>query len=142
MPERNICSVNGPSGPELLPRYLPQFTNTTRDLTPEQLNDPLFAKANLPFAGELYMGHLRYSTTGKSGISYIHPFYDAITGVQKNLAVCGNFNLTNVHEVFEEITAIGQHPGNIPIRILCWSSWDTGWTGKWSACTKSVRRKD
>ena len=44
-----------------------------KDLTPEQLNDPLFAKANLPFAGELYMGHLRYSTTGKSGISYIHP---------------------------------------------------------------------
>lgn len=54
-----------------------------KDLTPEQLNDPLFAKANLPFAGELYMGHLRYSTTGKSGISYIHPFYDAITGVQR-----------------------------------------------------------
>ena len=81
-----------------------------KDLTPEQLNDPLFAKANLPFAGELYMGHLRYSTTGKSGISYIHPFLRRNNWRAKNLAVCGNFNLTNVHEVFEEITAIGQHP--------------------------------
>lgn len=52
-----------------------------RDLTPAQLNDPIFAKNNLPFAGELYMGHLRYSTTGKSGISYVHPFYAVITGV-------------------------------------------------------------
>lgn len=81
-----------------------------RDLPPEQLNDPYFAKANLPFAGELYMGHLRYSTTGKSGISYIHPFLRRNNWRAKNLAVCGNFNLTNVHEIFEEITAIGQHP--------------------------------
>lgn len=81
-----------------------------RDLPPERLNDPYFAKANLPFAGELYMGHLRYSTTGKSGISYIHPFLRRNNWRAKNLAVCGNFNLTNVHEIFEEITAIGQHP--------------------------------
>ena len=81
-----------------------------RDLPPEQLNDPYFAKTNLPFAGELYMGHLRYSTTGKSGISYIHPFLRRNNWRAKNLAVCGNFNLTNVHEIFEEITAIGQHP--------------------------------
>ena len=81
-----------------------------RELPPEQLNDPYFAKANLPFAGELYMGHLRYSTTGKSGISYIHPFLRRNNWRAKNLAVCGNFNLTNVHEIFEEITAIGQHP--------------------------------
>lgn len=81
-----------------------------RDLPSERLNDPYFAKANLPFAGELYMGHLRYSTTGKSGISYIHPFLRRNNWRAKNLAVCGNFNLTNVHEIFEEITAIGQHP--------------------------------
>lgn len=51
-----------------------------KDLPPRKLNDPLFAKTNLPFAGELYMGHLRYSTTGKSGISYVHPFYAVTTG--------------------------------------------------------------
>ena len=81
-----------------------------RDLTPAQLSDPIFAKNNLPFAGELYMGHLRYSTTGKSGISYVHPFLRRNNWRAKNLALCGNFNLTNVDEIFEDITAIGQHP--------------------------------
>ena len=81
-----------------------------RDLTPAQLSDPIFAKNNLPFAGELYMGHLRYSTTGKSGISYVHPFLRRNNWRVKNLALCGNFNLTNVDEIFEDITAIGQHP--------------------------------
>lgn len=81
-----------------------------KDLPPGKLNDPLFAKANLPFAGELYMGHLRYSTTGKSGISYLHPFLRRNNWRAKNLALCGNFNLTNVNDIFKEITAIGQHP--------------------------------
>ena len=78
-----------------------------KDLPPGKLNDPLFAKANLPFAGELYMGHLRYST---SGISYVHPFLRRNNWRAKNLALCGNFNLTNVNDIFKEITAIGQHP--------------------------------
>ena len=56
-----------------------------KDLPPDKLNDPLFAKTNLPFAGELYMGHLRYSTTGKSGISYVHPFYAVTTGEPRTL---------------------------------------------------------
>lgn len=81
-----------------------------KDLPPGKLNDPLFAKSNLPFAGELYMGHLRYSTTGKSGISYVHPFLRRNNWRAKNLALCGNFNLTNVNDIFKEVTAIGQHP--------------------------------
>lgn len=56
-----------------------------KDLTAEQLHDAEYAKKCLPFAGELYMGHLRYSTTGKSGISYVHPFCVAITGVPRIL---------------------------------------------------------
>ena len=84
--------------------------NHYKDFSNEELNDSYFAKNNLPFAGELYMGHLRYSTTGKSGISYIHPFLRRNNWRAKNLALCGNFNLTNVDEVFQEITAIGQHP--------------------------------
>lgn len=80
------------------------------DLTPEQLADADFAKSKLPFAGDLYMGHLRYSTTGKSGLSYIHPFLRRANYRANNLAVCGNFNLTNVEEVFGEITSQGQHP--------------------------------
>lgn len=84
--------------------------NHYKELTPQQLNDPYFAKTNLPFAGELYMGHLRYSTTGKSGISYVHPFLRRNNWRAKNLALCGNFNLTNVQDIFDEITNIGQHP--------------------------------
>ena len=65
---------------------------------------------NEEFAAELYMGHLRYSTTGKSGLTYIHPFLRRNNWRVKNLAICGNFNLTNVDEVFAAITAEGQHP--------------------------------
>lgn len=68
------------------------------------------AKNQQPFAGEVYMGHLRYSTTGKSGISFVHPFLRRNNWRAKNLALCGNFNMTNVDEIFEHITAIGQHP--------------------------------
>lgn len=62
------------------------------------------------FEAELYMGHLRYSTTGKSGLTYIHPFLRRNNWRVKNLAICGNFNLTNVDKVFAGITAEGQHP--------------------------------
>ncbi|MDR1408458.1 MAG: amidophosphoribosyltransferase [Tannerella sp.] len=75
-----------------------------------QLRDPAFAKANLPFVGELYMGHLRYSTTGKSGMSYIHPFLRRNNWRARNLMLCGNFNMTNVATIFQEITSTGQHP--------------------------------
>ena len=63
-----------------------------------------------PFIGNLYMGHLRYSTTGKSGLSYVHPFLRRNNWRVKNLAICGNFNLTNTDEIFAQITAEGQHP--------------------------------
>lgn len=81
-----------------------------KDLTPEQLADAGYAEKFLPFAGEVYMGHLRYSTTGKSGLTYVHPFLRRNNWRAKNLALCGNFNLTNVDEIFARITAMGQHP--------------------------------
>lgn len=84
--------------------------NMYKGVKKDKLSDPFFAKSNLPFAGELYMGHLRYSTTGKSGMSYIHPFLRRNNWRAKNLALCGNFNLTNVQDIFNQITAIGQHP--------------------------------
>jgi len=58
----------------------------------------------------ILMGHLRYSTTGKSGLAHVHPFMRRNNWRAKNLCLCGNFNLTNVDEVFDEITAKGQHP--------------------------------
>lgn len=84
--------------------------NRFRTYPSEKVNDVTFAKKSLPFAGELYMGHLRYSTTGKSGLSYVHPFLRRNNWRAKNLCLCGNFNMTNVDEVFAEITKTGQHP--------------------------------
>ncbi len=81
-----------------------------RGLTPEQLSDAQYAKEHLPFAGELYMGHLRYSTTGKSGIQYVHPFLRRNNWKAKNLCLCGNFNMTNVNEIFDILTRQGQSP--------------------------------
>lgn len=63
-----------------------------------------------PFVGELYLGHLRYSTTGRSGISYTHPFLRRNNWRSRNLSLAGNFNLTNVGELFDHIVARGQHP--------------------------------
>lgn len=68
------------------------------------------AEAYTPFLGEIYMGHLRYSTTGKSGISYVHPFLRRNNWRSRNLIMCGNFNMTNVDEVFRSIVEKGQHP--------------------------------
>ncbi|MCQ2334894.1 MAG: amidophosphoribosyltransferase [Paludibacteraceae bacterium] len=64
----------------------------------------------MPYAGELYMGHLRYSTTGKSGISFVHPFLRRNNWRARNLCLCGNFNMTNVNAIFDELTSEGQHP--------------------------------
>lgn len=72
--------------------------------------DGTYDDAMAPFIGEVYMGHLRYSTTGRSGLDYIHPFLRRNNWRAKNLALCGNFNLTNVREVFSKIVANGQHP--------------------------------
>ena len=79
-------------------------------LSPGQIADPDYAKRNLAFAGEIYMGHLRYSTTGKSGLTYVHPFLRRNNWRAKNLCLCGNFNMTNVDEIFDKITAMGQCP--------------------------------
>lgn len=63
-----------------------------------------------PFVGEVYMGHLRYSTTGRKGISYVHPFLRRNNWRSRNLMLCGNFNMTNVDEIFSDIVSRGQHP--------------------------------
>ena len=81
-----------------------------KNLSQEQLSDVSFAKTNLLFAGDLYMGHLRYSTTGKSGLSYVHPFLRRNNWKAKNLCMCGNFNMTNIGDVFEILTEQGQCP--------------------------------
>lgn len=63
-----------------------------------------------PFLGEIYMGHLRYSTTGRSGLSYVHPFLRRNNWTSRNLLLCGNFNMTNVSKIYDRIVSTGQHP--------------------------------
>ena len=70
----------------------------------------IFSKVTEEMSGELLMGHLRYSTTGKSGLTFVHPFLRRNNWRAKNLCLCGNFNMTNVEEVFQFLTAQGQSP--------------------------------
>ena len=70
----------------------------------------IFKQVDGSFAGQLYMGHLRYSTTGKSGLQYVHPFLRRNNWRAKNLCLCGNFNMTNIDEVFCFLTQQGQSP--------------------------------
>lgn len=69
-----------------------------------------FAEERVPFAGEVYLGHLRYSTTGRSGMEFVHPFVRRSNFRSRSLCICGNFNLTNVQEIFQDVTNSGQHP--------------------------------
>ena len=70
----------------------------------------IFSRVDRSMTGELYMGHLRYSTTGKSGLKFVHPFLRRNNWRAKNLCLCGNFNMTNIDEVFEFLTQQGQSP--------------------------------
>lgn len=65
---------------------------------------------DLPYVGECYVGHLRYSTTGRSGMSYVHPFLRRNNWRSRNIVLAGNFNLTNVDELMEHVVKMGQHP--------------------------------
>ncbi|MEA4903623.1 MAG: amidophosphoribosyltransferase [Petrimonas sp.] len=81
-----------------------------REFTPQQLQDIEFVKRSVPFASELFIGHLRYSTTGKSGLTYVHPLLRRNNWASRSLALAGNFNMTNVDEMFEQLISEGQHP--------------------------------
>ena len=82
-------------------KALPSNVNS---LTPEE------ADTLTPFIGEVYMGHLRYSTTGRSGLEYTHPFLRRNNWRSRAMMLCGNFNMTNVGEIFDFIVSTGQHP--------------------------------
>lgn len=86
------------------------INKTLSNSTADVYSDPEKAKLELPFAGELYMGHLRYSTTGKSGLQYVHPFLRRHNWKNRTMLLAGNFNLTNVDELFDHLTLKGQHP--------------------------------
>ncbi len=79
-------------------------------VTPEQLNDPAWLRANMPYTGEVLMGHLRYGTHGDNSIERVHPFHRQNNWINRNLLLAGNFNMTNVDELFQELVELGQYP--------------------------------
>ncbi len=74
--------------------------------------DADWSKENLPFVGEVYLGHLRYGTFGKNNIDFCHPIVRKNNWKSRNLALAGNFNMTNVDEIFSQLVNLGQHPQN------------------------------
>jgi len=77
---------------------------------PEYANDVQLQKDQLPYVGELYLGHVRYGTFGKNSIESVHPFLRQNNWMHRNLIVAGNFNMTNVKELFDSLVELGQHP--------------------------------
>lgn len=76
----------------------------------QSVDDPEWAYLNFPFAGELYLGHLRYGTFGKNSIDFVHPVMRQNNWKSRNLVLAGNFNLTNTDELFKVLVDLGQHP--------------------------------
>ncbi len=80
------------------------------DINPDLLNDTDYLKKNAGFTGEVFLGHLRYGTFGRNSIEACHPFLRQNNWMTKNLVVAGNFNMTNVDELFDVLVKLGQHP--------------------------------
>lgn len=80
----------------------------TESINTEESDDK--SSIAMPYAGEVYIGHLRYSTTGRSGLSYVHPFLRRHNWRSRNLLLCGNFNMTNVDDILDDLVGQGQHP--------------------------------
>ncbi len=116
--------INLSPGQEYIFRHRSIDTNPIRDVFakifkefnfakqnfPLAFEDPTWAKANLPFAGELYLGHLRYGTYGRNSVESTHPVMRQNNWRSRNLALAGNFNLTNVDELFNLLVGLGQFP--------------------------------
>ncbi len=81
-----------------------------KERTPARLNDVQWLKENMEFTGELMMGHLRYGTFGLNSVNNLHPFVRANNWKTRNLVLAGNFNMTNVDELFNKLVELGQYP--------------------------------
>lgn len=104
--------LSAPAGEEFMFRERAEGSNAITEIFAsvyKQIGDEPDIEYS-PFLGECYMGHLRYSTTGRSGISNVHPFLRRSNYKANTLSLCGNFNLTNMDEIFEMLSREGQHP--------------------------------
>jgi len=113
-----------PPGKRYISRYRSNKANSVQDIfsyinskfqyveaeDPSKLKDVNWLKENMPFSGELFLGHLRYGTYGGNSIEHCHPFLRQNNWMTRNLVLAGNFNMTNVDELFDQLVDLGQHP--------------------------------
>lgn len=110
-PGNRYISIKRSNNPQPIRDLFEQVLWHFKDLTPEQVNDAAYLRANFPYMGEVLMGHLRYGTHGKNSIEQVHPFLRPNNWMSRNLLLAGNFNMTNVDELFSFlINELGQHP--------------------------------
>lgn len=114
-----VVKLNSPAGHELIFRdralgkdAIPKIFSAIAEDIPSDVNTLPVEEVDafVPYIGQIYMGHLRYSTTGKSGIKYAHPVLRRNNWRSRSLMLCGNFNMTNVQEMFDKVVSSGQHP--------------------------------
>jgi amidophosphoribosyltransferase len=91
-------------------KQINERVNEELTLHPEYADNVALQKANIPYIGELFLGHVRYGTFGKNSIESVHPFLRQNNWMHRNLIVAGNFNMTNVKELFNSLVELGQHP--------------------------------
>lgn len=109
-PGNRYISRSRATGSGSIQEVFKHINSRFENLTNEERNNPDWLKENHAFTGELFLGHLRYGTYGKNSIENTHPFLRANNWQTKNLILAGNFNLTNVDELFDVLVQIGQHP--------------------------------
>ncbi len=109
-PGTRYISRKRSNNPQYLKHLFDEVYSHFSDVTKEQMNDPAWLKLNKPYTGELLLGHLRYGTHGLNTIETCHPFLRQNNWISRNLVVAGNFNLTNVKELFQELVELGQYP--------------------------------
>lgn len=109
-PGNKIIDRKRSNGQKAIQSIFRDVYNGYNKLTKEQRKDPKWMKENLPFMGELIIGHLRYGTHGVNSVKNCHPFIRKSNWINRTLVVAGNFNLTNVDELFDELVGYGQYP--------------------------------
>ena len=114
-----VIKLNAPAGHELICRERALGKDAIQNIfatiggeIPADVNSMPVDEVDsyVPYIGQIYMGHLRYSTTGKSGIRYAHPVLRRNNWRSRSLMLCGNFNMTNVRDMFDGVVSSGQHP--------------------------------
>ncbi len=109
-PGKKYISRRRSNSPNYLQSLFEGIMHNFDHLKEEQLNDGKWLKDNMPYMGELLLGHLRYGTHGDNTIETVHPFIRENNWISRNLVLAGNFNMTNVEELFDKLVTLGQYP--------------------------------